>query len=159
MILTHIGNADLAPRRDEAAPSNPQSADNPSTKKTASRDKSPTGQNSHKADEAPLAPMGATGSVTLKATTATRGDSTRVIPTNISRAGPGKADNVLKKLRTARGITLAQIVEITGWQQHSVRGFLSGTVRKKLGLNLVSEVGKDGTRRYRVIDSVAGAAS
>ena len=68
---------------------------------------------------------------------------------------PSKTDQVLKKLRTAKGVTVAQIAETTGWQLHSVRGFLSGTVKKKLSLNLVSEVAKDGTRRYRVIVAAA----
>jgi hypothetical protein len=63
-----------------------------------------------------------------------------------------KADIVLKKLRLARGVTIAQMVEVTGWQAHSVRGFLSAVVRKKLGLDLVSEVGKDGLRRYRIVE-------
>ncbi|MBZ9727950.1 DUF3489 domain-containing protein [Mesorhizobium sp. CO1-1-11] len=61
-----------------------------------------------------------------------------------------KADAVLKKLRLAKGITIEGLIEATGWQPHSVRGFLSGTVKKKLGLLLVSEVGKDGVRRYRL---------
>ena len=64
---------------------------------------------------------------------------------------PSKTEQVLKKLRTAKGVTVVQIAEATGWQLHSLRGFLSGTVKKKLGLNLVSEVAKDGTRRYRVV--------
>lgn len=64
---------------------------------------------------------------------------------------PSKSEQVLKQLRTAKGVTVAQIAEATGWQLHSVRGFLSGTVKKKLGLNLVSEVAKDGNRRYRVL--------
>ena len=68
---------------------------------------------------------------------------------------PSKTEQVLKKLRTAKGVTVAQIAEATGWQLHSVRGFLSGTVKKKLSLNLMSEVAKDGTRRYRVIVAVA----
>lgn len=68
---------------------------------------------------------------------------------------PSKTEQVLKKLRTAKGVTVAQIAKATGWQSHSVRGFLSGTVKKKLGLNLVSEVAKDGTRRYRVIVATA----
>ncbi len=68
-----------------------------------------------------------------------------------------KAEIVLKKLQLARGVTIAQIMEVTGWQAHSVRGFLSAVVRKKLGLNLVSEIGKDGQRRYRVIDSEGDA--
>ncbi|MER8743130.1 DUF3489 domain-containing protein [Mesorhizobium sp. M1004] len=62
-----------------------------------------------------------------------------------------KTDTVLKKLRLARGATLATLIDATGWQPHSVRGFLSGTVKKKLGLCLVSEVGKDGVRRYRLV--------
>lgn len=69
-----------------------------------------------------------------------------------------KTELVLKKLQLARGVTIAQIMEATGWQAHSVRGFLSAVVRKKLALNLVSEVGKDGQRRYRIIDSEGGAA-
>jgi hypothetical protein len=73
--------------------------------------------------------------------------------------GPSKTDLVLKKLRMAKGATIAQITKLTGWQTHSVRGFLSGTVKKKLGLDLESEVGKDGTRRYRVITDTDGAAS
>ena len=56
---------------------------------------------------------------------------------------------ILKKLATAKGSTLEQLIEVTAWQAHSVRGFLSGTVKKKLGLTLSSEVGKDGVRRYR----------
>ena len=42
-------------------------------------------------------------------------------------------------------------MEVTGWQSHSVRGFFSAVVRKKLCLNLVSEVGKDGQRWYRIV--------
>ena len=62
-----------------------------------------------------------------------------------------KTEAVLKKLRLARGATVEQIMEATGWQAHSVRGFLSAVVRKKLGLSLVNDVGKDGQRRYRVV--------
>lgn len=63
-----------------------------------------------------------------------------------------KTELVLKKLRSAKGMTLGQLVDLTGWQQHSVRGFLSGTIKKKLGLALVSEAGRDGVRRYRILD-------
>ncbi len=68
-----------------------------------------------------------------------------------------KTEAVLKKLRLAKGATMDQLKEATGWQAHSIRGFLSGTVRKKLGLALVSETGKDGVRRYR-IDNKPNAA-
>ena len=64
-----------------------------------------------------------------------------------------KSDALLKLLRSSKGATIAAMMEATGWQAHSVRGFLSGTVKKKLGLNLASETGKDGARRYRIVDA------
>lgn len=73
-------------------------------------------------------------------------------------AATTKTDIVLKKLRSAKGATIQQLSEATGWQLHSVRGFLSATVRKKLGLKLVSDVGKDNMRRYRVVDLASGAS-
>lgn len=65
--------------------------------------------------------------------------------------GGTKTEAVLKKLRSTKGATIRSISDATGWQAHSVRGFLSGTVKKKLGLNLVSEAAKDGIRRYRIV--------
>jgi hypothetical protein len=61
-----------------------------------------------------------------------------------------KSDVVLKLLRTRRGATIAAMMEATGWQAHSLRGFLSGTVKKKLGFAIESETSNDGTRRYRI---------
>lgn len=72
-------------------------------------------------------------------------------------SGVNKTEMVLKKLRTARGITIAQLGEATGWQAHSVRGFLSAVVRKKLALRLISESGKDGVRRYRIAENAQSA--
>lgn len=62
-----------------------------------------------------------------------------------------KQAQVISMLRAPSGATIAAMVAATGWQQHSVRGFLAGVVRKKFGLNLVSEAG-DGGRVYRIKD-------
>jgi len=63
--------------------------------------------------------------------------------------GGSKQDRVLALLRHPNGATLDVLVKATGWQRHSIRGFLAGTVRKKLKLPLRSDK-IDGTRTYRV---------
>jgi hypothetical protein len=88
----------------------------------------------------------AAGSAAKSSNAATKRDDS-------NRRDGSKTDLVLKKLRQARGATVAQIIEATGWQSHSVRGFLSAVVKKKLEFDLVSEVGKDGQRRYRIADA------
>ena len=60
-----------------------------------------------------------------------------------------KSAAVLAMLESRNGTTIAEMAASTGWQKHSVRGFLSGTVKKKLGRGIVSEV-VDGDRRYRI---------
>jgi hypothetical protein len=61
-----------------------------------------------------------------------------------------KKDAVIALLRRRGGAGIDELTAATGWQAHSVRGFLSGTVRGKLGLNLVSERRADGALRYAV---------
>jgi hypothetical protein len=76
-----------------------------------------------------------------------------------SAAGPDtKHARIIAMLRTPAGATIAALMTATDWQQHSVRGFLAGVVRKKLGLNLVSEQTGKG-RVYRIKDGKASPAA
>lgn len=71
-----------------------------------------------------------------------------------------KHARIIAMLRAPAGATVAALMIATDWQQHSVRGFLAGVVRKKLGLNLVSEKNEKG-RVYRIKEgrgSPAGSA-
>lgn len=69
--------------------------------------------------------------------------------TSSSATGSSKQSTVLAMLRQQGGTTIAAIMKATGWQQHSVRGFFAGVVRKRLKLDLVSDK-INGERRYRI---------
>ena len=60
-----------------------------------------------------------------------------------------KTDQILALLKQPSGATLNQIMEATGWQAHSVRGFISGHVVKKIGLR-VESFRRDGERVYSI---------
>ena len=71
------------------------------------------------------------------------------------KADPGsKQSRVIAMLQSPTGATIAAMMKTTGWQQHSVRGFLAGVVHKRLKLKLNSKK-VDGNRVYRI----AGASS
>src|SRR6202167_1751710 len=69
-----------------------------------------------------------------------------------------KHARIIAMLRAPAGTTIAAVMAATDWQQHSVRGFLAGVVRRKLGLNLVSERTEKG-RVYRIKDGKASPAA
>ena len=71
-------------------------------------------------------------------------------PKHIATADESKKDTVLRLLRRQNGASVAELAEATAWQNHSVRGFLTATVRKKLELPLISTKEIGGERRYHI---------
>ncbi len=64
-----------------------------------------------------------------------------------------KQSKIITLLQRQKGATVAELSKITGWQDHSIRGFMSGTLKKRMGLDVVSEKNGRGTRRYRINNS------
>jgi hypothetical protein len=61
-----------------------------------------------------------------------------------------KTETILDLLKRPGGATAKELIKATSWQPHSLRGFLSGTIGKKMGLTVVSAKGEDGERTYSV---------
>ena len=82
----------------------------------------------------------------------------KVKPRARSSKSPVRSDTkharIIAMMRAPSGTTIAAIMTATDWQQHSVRGFFAGVIRKKLGFNLVSEQTDKG-RVYRIKDRKA----
>jgi hypothetical protein len=85
----------------------------------------------------------------------------KVTPAVANAKAPAKADapkleratkqeRVLTLLSQSEGASIEEMMQATDWQQHSVRGFLAGTVKKKLGFPLITSKANDGVRRYRI---------
>lgn len=70
-------------------------------------------------------------------------------------ASASKQSHVIAMLQSPAGATIAAIMKATGWQQHSVRGFLAGVVRKRLKLKLSSQK-VDGNRVYQIVSGQSG---
>src|SRR5215510_213076 len=67
-------------------------------------------------------------------------------------AGGTKKEIVLELLRRRDGATIADIAKAAQWQNHSIRGFISGTVSKKMGLAVESSKNDAGERTYRIVE-------
>jgi hypothetical protein len=102
--------------------------------------------------KAPVAPKGAhvatkKGKAPKKASPAKKAPKGK----KASSARDGsKTAKVLDLLKRPDGVTLKELMKATDWQPHSVRGFLSGTVGKKMGLTVTSAKGDGGERTYSV---------
>jgi hypothetical protein len=116
----------------------------------------------------PASKFAATRSVKAKhvGTKTKRPAASKVLPAADSSALPTKASGaradskqarVLALLRSTDGCTIEAIVKATGWQRHSVRGFFAGVVRKKLELDLDSQL-VDEVRRYRIRPTADGVS-
>jgi len=61
-----------------------------------------------------------------------------------------KADLLMELLKREQGASIDELTAASGWQAHSVRGFISGTLKKRLGLSVISDKDATGTRHYRI---------
>lgn len=78
-----------------------------------------------------------------------RKPKTAEVATPRSREGTKEA-MLIAMLRRPEGATIAQVIEATGWQPHTVRGAISGALKKKRGLEIASERGESGELVYRI---------
>ena len=69
----------------------------------------------------------------------------------VPRPGGSKADLLIGLLKREEGASIDELTAASGWQAHSVRGFISGTLKKRLGLTVTSEKDGTGIRRYRIV--------
>ena len=85
-------------------------------------------------------------------------NATAKVASDAGNMKPTKANAILDLLKSKNGASIDDMIKATGWQSHSVRGFLSGTVKKRMGLTVENEPDKDGVRRYRIPSSEPVAA-
>ena len=65
-----------------------------------------------------------------------------------------KQEKIISLLKRPKGASLADIGKATDWQEHSIRGFMSGTLKKRLNLSIESDKDSRGVRKYRIVDNV-----
>ena len=86
-------------------------------------------------------------------------DQSKPVRTRKSAKPATKIETLLKLIKRPRGATLAELQKATGWQAHSVRGAISGSLRKKLGLVVTSDQTEKRGRFYCISQSVGSVES
>lgn len=101
-------------------------------------------------------PKAASTSASISAPRRSRAKTTPAVSTPaVTQAAPtpkGKLGLLVELLRRDGGATVAEMTAATGWQPHSVRGALSGAIKKGLGLTVASDI-VDGRRTYRLAEA------
>lgn len=97
--------------------------------------------------------MTTTNATPMKPESAKPHQKTKSAPAKVPRPKPTKASAVIALLSRAEGATIEAMTKATGWQPHSVRGFLAGTLKKKMGSSVMSEKTDPG-RVYRITKTV-----
>ena len=92
----------------------------------------------------------ATAKSARKARAAKKAPKARAVAKSTVSRDSSKTAKILDLLKRPGGATSKELMKATGWLLHSVRGFLSGTVGKKMGLTVISTKGDDGERTYSV---------
>jgi hypothetical protein len=141
-------------RQGENMTSNTEQTETPAT---AATEMKPTKKARGGARGAHVAPK--KGKASKKATPAKKAPKTATKP-KVARSGKAaketgarkksKTETNLDLLKQPGGATAKELLKATNWQPHSLRGFLSGTVGKKMGLAVTSTKGEDGERSYSV---------